>query len=296
MNIRTQWVRTEFRHRLSGQVAVVRHRFTSGIRMGHDSSVLDVSTHTTRACQGAIVTDEPYYRPDLARIHHLGFGFHADDCAAGILRLLEAVGPDAQVLEIGCGSGLLTRYLTAAGHRILATDASPAMLDLARAYAPEADGFARLTLPDDPVPPADAIVSIGHVLSYLPDEAALDKALLALADAVRPGGILAIDLCDLEYGRSRRGAPNAGWVGEDWALVTALPFEGEDRFIREMTMFTRNPDGTYRRDWERHHNVLTDTSRIPELLATRGLEAEVRSAFGDEQLPKGLVTVIGRRP
>jgi hypothetical protein len=24
---------------------------------------------------------EPYYRPDLALVHHLGFGFHADDCA-----------------------------------------------------------------------------------------------------------------------------------------------------------------------------------------------------------------------
>lgn len=31
---------------------------------------------------------EPYYRADLALVHHLGFGFHADDCAPGILELL----------------------------------------------------------------------------------------------------------------------------------------------------------------------------------------------------------------
>jgi len=34
---------------------------------------------------------EPYYRADLALVHHLGFGFHADDCAPGILELLGPV-------------------------------------------------------------------------------------------------------------------------------------------------------------------------------------------------------------
>lgn len=28
-----------------------------------------------------------------------------------------------------------------------------------------------------PLPPADAVVSVGHVLNYLPDEAAIDQAL-----------------------------------------------------------------------------------------------------------------------
>ncbi len=63
----------------------------------------------------------------------------------------------------------------------------------------------RLTLPDDPLPAADAIVSVGHVISYLPDAAAVDRALVAMAAALRPGGVLAIDICDLEFGRVRRG-------------------------------------------------------------------------------------------
>ena len=32
-----------------------------------------------------------YYREDLAHAHHLGFGFHAELCAPGILNLLEPV-------------------------------------------------------------------------------------------------------------------------------------------------------------------------------------------------------------
>jgi methylase of polypeptide subunit release factors len=63
----------------------------------------------------------------------VGFGFHADMCAPGILRLLEPLlDRNGVVLELGCGSGLLTRYLVDAGHRVIATDASPAMLALAR--------------------------------------------------------------------------------------------------------------------------------------------------------------------
>src|SRR5947209_3159959 len=66
----------------------------------------------------------PYYRDDLALVHHLGFGFHADMCAPGILRLLEPVlTREGVVLELGCGSGLLTKYLVDAGHRVIATDA-----------------------------------------------------------------------------------------------------------------------------------------------------------------------------
>ena len=52
------------------------------------------------------MSDEPYYRRDLALVHHRGFGFHADDCAPGILALLEPVrARDGLVVELGCGSG-----------------------------------------------------------------------------------------------------------------------------------------------------------------------------------------------
>src|SRR5436853_5792406 len=119
-----------------------------------------------------MVDHEPYYRADLARIHHLGFGFHAEACAPGILAVRERGG---LVVELGCGSGLLTRYLVDAGHRVLATDASPAMLELARDHAAGAEEIRQLVLPNDPIPTADAIVGIGHVLSYLPDLDAIER-------------------------------------------------------------------------------------------------------------------------
>jgi hypothetical protein len=62
-----------------------------------------------------------------------------------------------------------------------------------------------------------------------------------------------------------------------------------------MATFTRNQDGSWRRDDERHDNILIDTGTVPALLAEHGVEARVGTAFGAEELPAGLHTVIGTR-
>jgi SAM-dependent methyltransferase len=241
--------------------------------------------------------NEPYYRHDLALVHYRGFGFHADMCAPGILSRLEPVrARSGLVLEVGCGSGLLTRYLVDAGHRVLATDASPAMLELARATVGARARVERLTLPDDPIPDADAIVSIGHALSYLPSAAAIDRALVALARALAPGGAFALDLCDLEWASTRVDAPTHALVGDDWAIITEYSVPTPEQFVREITTFLRNDDGSWRRDDERHDNVMIDVTRVPALLAAEGVEVEVRDAFGTEQFPVGLRAVVGGRP
>ena len=238
--------------------------------------------------------DAPYYRSDLALIHHRGFGFHADACAPGVLALLEPVRRRrGVVVELGCGSGLLTRHLVEAGHRVVATDASPAMLDLARETVPGAD-VRELRLPDDPIPPADAIVSVGHVLNYLPDAGAIDEALVAVARALRPDAVLGIDLCDLAFAEARRGQPTQGWVGDDWAIITETSVPSADRYVRQMATFVRNEDGTWRRDDERHDNVMVATRRVPGLLRNHGVEATIGASFGGEHLPAGLHTVVGR--
>ena len=231
------------------------------------------------------------YRPGLARIHHLAFGFHADACAPGILALLEPVlDRGGLVLELGCGSGALTRHLVAAGHRVLATDSSPAMVALA------GDDARVLVLPDDPLPAADAVVSVGHVLNYLRDEAAIERALAAVAGALRPGGVLAVDLLDLSYAAAREGAPPYARVEDDWALFTRYETPAPARFVRHITTFVDDGEGSWRRDDERHENVLVDTAGVPAQLGSHGVAARVTAAFGAEQLPDGMVAVVGRRP
>ncbi|HEY1915415.1 MAG TPA: class I SAM-dependent methyltransferase [Streptosporangiaceae bacterium] len=240
------------------------------------------------------MTAEPYFRHDLAVVHERGYGLHAERCAPGVLALLEPVR-GGLVLEIGCGTGALTRHLLAAGHRVLATDASPAVLELAREGLGPAAELVQLTLPDDPLPQADAIVSIGHAVSYLATSAEVDRALTAMAGALRPGGVLAIDICDLDWGTQRAGAANLGRAGADWAVITEFSQPSPDRFVRDITTFVPDGHGAWRRDSEHHENVLVDTSRLPELLQAHAVSASVRASFGQETLPAGLKTLVGIR-
>jgi SAM-dependent methyltransferase len=240
---------------------------------------------------------DPYYGPDLALVHHRGFAFHATACAPGILALLEEVlARGGVVLELGCGSGLLTRKLLDAGHRVIATDASAAMLEVASEHL-DTDGLElrQLILPDDPLPDADAIVAIGHPLNYLPDAAAIDRALVAIAAALRPGGVLAIDICDLEWGALRHDVIGQGRIGEDWAIITEFSTPTPDRFLREITTFLPNGDGSWRRASEYHENTLIDTSQLPARLAALGIKAQLSNAFADETLPEGLRVISGTR-
>jgi SAM-dependent methyltransferase len=242
--------------------------------------------------------DDPYYRAALAQVHHEGFGFHADACAPGILAHLAPVRErDGLVVEVGCGSGLLTKHLTDAGHRVIATDASPAMLEIARTHAPAAVEHRVLALPDDPLPEADAIVSTGHALSYIDTSPRLEAALVACARALRPGGVLAIDLEDLSTRDAQMARPPAAWVGDTWAMFMERVSDGPTHFARSMTIFTEQPGGLYRREHERHDNVLIDVvAVVPPLLQAEGLDVGVGRSFGDETNMEGLMVVVATRP
>ena len=128
-----------------------------------------------------------------------------------------------------------------------------------------------------------------------PDETAIERALGAIAAALRPGAVVALDLCDLRYGEVRRQAQPYARVEDDWAIFTTYEVPSPERFVRRITTFVRGEDGSWRRDDERHENVLVDTSTVPGLLAAAGVQATVGPSFGDESLPEGLVAVVGRR-
>ncbi len=244
------------------------------------------------------MTEDPYYRAALAQVHHEGFGFHADACAPGILALLAPIrAHDGLVVEVGCGSGLLTKHLTDAGHRVIATDASPAMLEIARTYAPDAVDHLVVALPDDPLPEADAIVSTGHALSYVADRPQLEAALVACARALRPGGVLALDVEDLATRDAQMARPPAVWVGDRWAMFMERVSDGPTHFARSMTIFLGEADGRYRREHERHDNVLIDVPEVvPPLLEAEGLDVRLGRSFGDETNMEGLMVVVAERP
>ena len=233
---------------------------------------------------------EPYYREDLSRIHAEGFGAYAESCAPGALNLIES---DVGVLEIGCGAGALTRQLIDAGHEVLATDASEAMLDLLSALVPEADSRL-LRMPSDPVPAARAIVSVGHMVNYLDSAEDVREAITSMAEAVEPGGILIMDVCDLTYGAARSGVIHSTVTGDRWEIDVTTMFEPPARFIRGLTTRVELEDGTIREDHETHVNVLVDVEAIVSELIADDYEVALQTRIGEFELPEGIYALVLR--
>lgn len=242
-----------------------------------------------------VQVQEGLYRTDLAMIHDIAYGGYADLCAPGVLDLLAPVlDRDGTVLELGCGSGALTRHLIDGGHRVIATDGSSAMIELASARVPDAD-VRLLRVPDDPLPTSDAVVSVGHMVNYLPAPENARRALLDIGAALSPGGLAVLDFCDLSYGMTRAAPSSHAEVSDDWAILTRAWAPGVDRYRREITTFVKAKDGCWRRDDEVHETLLLDPEDVAEWLEAEGLHVTVRDAFGGEILPAGMRVLLIER-
>ncbi|MFG2817577.1 class I SAM-dependent methyltransferase [Streptomyces sp. NPDC048410] len=96
-------------------------------------------------------------------------------------------GQPSDVLDLGCGTGSLALLATEQGHRVTGVDASPAMVERARAKLAGRD--ARVLRGDAAVPPVVAqgydVILVRHVLWTLPDPA---EVLRHWRTLLRPGG------------------------------------------------------------------------------------------------------------
>lgn len=248
------------------------------------------------------MASDTYYRSDLAWVHHTGYAQHVERVGAGIVRLLRDGGLSvgARILDVGCGSGLLARKLLDAGFAVHGVDASQAMVELARDYAPSA-GFEVVRLPtglatgiEGALPDADAVVSTGHVLNYLDTRADVAQALGELARAVRPAGVLAIDLMTGRYSEKRAADAVHAKIEDDWVIVTRFTQPEPCRFDRTITVFRRVGEN-WRRSDEYHRNLIFEVDEALKVLRANGIDAQCRAAFGDENLPEGLVVLTGVR-
>lgn len=242
--------------------------------------------------------DAPYYREDLAWVHHTGYTGYVANATDGILGRIRRHGlkRGQQVLEIGCGSGLLARALANEHYAVCGIDASPAMVELARAQVAGGE-FHAVSLPVRRRPgepgalrPADAVVSTGHVLNYLDSRDDVALALAELAGALRPGGLLVIDLMTERYREARDIRHPHAKVEEDWTIVTRFSRPAPYRFDRDITVF-RRVDGVWRRSDEHHSNVTFEADDALAILSAHGVDARCEASFGNEVAPEGLVVI-----
>jgi SAM-dependent methyltransferase len=135
--------------------------------------------------------EQQYVDPRLVDLYDIENVRGADtDFYVGLATDLDA----RTILDLGCGTGLLTRELAIDGRRVIGVDPAPAML----AYARRQPGAERVEWVEGDASAlgraaADLAVMTGNVAQVFLDDAEWAAALRAIHAALRPGGRLAFE-------------------------------------------------------------------------------------------------------
>ena len=129
----------------------------------------------------------------------------------------EQVPDGASVLELCCGPGTLyLRYLQTRTRGYVGIDVNPGFVERLKRHGIDARRVDLASSPDDPLPPADAVIMQASLYHFLPDpERILDRMLAAARDRVivsEPVRNLASSDLPL-IGRLGRGAADPGVGG-----------------------------------------------------------------------------------
>ncbi|WP_133274454.1 class I SAM-dependent methyltransferase [Hymenobacter radiodurans] len=138
--------------------------------------------------------DSPYY-------HLLYHDRNEEEAKAFIDALLDHlwVKPDAKLLDLACGKGRHSVYLSQKGYEVTGVDLSPESITYAQGYAHEHLYFQVHDM-RNPLPfgPFDFIFNLFTSFGYFAHETESIVALHSAAAALRPGGKMVIDFMNTE--------------------------------------------------------------------------------------------------
>jgi SAM-dependent methyltransferase len=244
------------------------------------------------------ITMPEAYRDDLAYIHDTGFGQFAQNAAPALLAELRQRQVDrGLVIDLGCGSGIVSEAVAAARFDVLGIDISPGMLALARKRVP-GGRFIEGSLLTAELPPCVAVAAVGECINYLFDrgnnKAALARLFRRIHAALRPGGLFLLDVAG--PGRVPGGGPQRTFrEGGDWVVLVIAE---EDRrrgvLTRQITSF-RKVGTLYRRDHEVHEQRLLGTAEITTLLRDAGFRVRRLRGYGPLPFGPGHAGFLARR-
>ena len=136
------------------------------------------------------MVDRHYTHPDLVAVYDIFNGWGADRA----FYLSRAGTTPIRVLELGCGTGLISRRMAADGHDVTGLDPAPKML----AFARTAPGGAGVTwvcgvLAEFEAAPFDLIFMTGHAFQCMLSDDEITAFLRAASRLLRPDGQLVFE-------------------------------------------------------------------------------------------------------
>lgn len=180
------------------------------------------------------------------------------------------------VLDLGCGTGSMTRILAAKGYDMIGVDYSPQMLQIAMEKESECDTSILYLLQDmrefELYGTVAAVVSVCDSVNYITDKPDLTKVFSLVNNYLDPGGIFIFDF-NTEYKyREVIGDTVIAENREDCSFIWENYYD-EETFINEydLTVFVRNDENLYEKFEETHYQRGYTLKEMKEMLQEAGL-------------------------
>lgn len=195
-----------------------------------------------------------------------------------IVGLLKEYGiEDGVVLDLGCGTGKLTRLLKTSGYDMIGVDYSEEMLEIAREAEMEQEEPIFYLHQDmrelELFGSVGAVVSICDSMNYILQEEELLQVFRRVNEYLESGGIFLFDLNTLYKYRELLGENTISEVREESSFIWDNYFE-EETGINEydLTLFIREQDDLYRRYEETHYQRAYEVETVVKLVKDAGME------------------------
>ena len=200
---------------------------------------------------------------------------------------------DGLVLDLGCGTGKMTRLLAAAGYDMIGIDYSEEMLEIAREYQYEQEcgnGTAGDEA-DEEMPGSNilyllqdmrefelygtvrAVISICDSMNYILDEEDLLQVFKLVNNYLDPKGIFIFDMNTRYKYAEMLGETTIAENREEGSFIWENYFDEEEDINQyDLTLFIREDGGLYRKYEETHYQRVYDLDVVKRLLKEAGME------------------------
>jgi len=208
---------------------------------------------------GSTWGDRVFYNQDygaFARVYNRFFGPSELEKNIGRLEryLLDHLAPNAFVLDLCCGPGILSRKLRDRGFKVIGVDCSSDMLMHARQNAPDIEflpGDAKNLSLDIQY---DAVVSLSDSLNHMLSPEELCAVFRSVHSVLKSGGWFAFDL-NMEEKYRKFLLPSMSMVEDDLVCVLRAAYYEDQKTAQFVpTVFYPDENGWVRRDvtlWQR---------------------------------------------
>ena len=223
-----------------------------------------------------------------------------------LISLLEEYGaPQGLVLDLGCGTGKMTRLLAQAGYDMIGVDSAPEMLEIAleQETAPRPgrmqEAYGRMERPREGrdilylcqdlrefelYGTVAAVVSVCDSMNYLLEEEELFAVFRLVNNYLDPGGIFIFDMNTLYKYRELLGETTICENREEGSFIWENYFDEEEQVNEyDLTLYVREADGRYQRFEETHYQRGYCLDTVRRLMEEAGMEfVAVYDAFTRE--------------